>query len=47
MSILIKAKSLKTKTNVCRRTIIYVRTRLCRYDLLIQTYTTGEKHIFK
>lgn len=47
MNILIKAKSLKTKTNVRRRTIIYVRTRLYRYDLLMRTYTTGEKYIFK
>lgn len=47
MNILIKAKSFKTKANVRRCSIIYVRTRLYKYDLLIQTYTTGEKHIFK
>lgn len=47
MNILIKAKSFKTKTNVRRCRIIYVRTRLYRYDLLIRTYTTGGKHIFK
>lgn len=47
MNILIKAKSLKTKTNVRSCTIIYIRTRLYRYDLLIWTYMTGEKHIFK
>lgn len=47
MNILIKAKSFKIKANVRHCSIIYVRTRLYKYDLLIQTYTTGEKHIFK
>lgn len=47
MNILIKAKTFKTKTNVRRCNIIYVRTHRYRYDLLIQTYTTDEKHTFK